>query len=188
LTAARLFIKDHLLISYSKLERAIMAATSETINDSNRQLLRHTLATLAYRAGKTLRDAPESFATFSTGEKGRTPAQILAHMGDLFDWALSIAQGKQAWRDSEPLPWPEEVKRFFKTLEVFDSYLASDAPLAASSEKLFQGPVADALTHTGQIAMLRRMAGCPMRGENYYRAEIVAGRVGEKQAAPVREF
>jgi hypothetical protein len=165
-----------------------MAATSETVNDSNRQLLRHTLATLAYRAGKTLRDAPESFATFSTGEKGRTPAQILAHMGDLFDWALSIAQGKQAWRDSEPLPWPEEVKRFFKTLEVFDSYLASDAPLAASSEKLFQGPVADALTHTGQIAMLRRMAGCPMRGENYYRAEIVAGRVGEKQAAPVREF
>jgi hypothetical protein len=109
-------------------------------------------------------------------------------MGDLFDWALSIAQGKQAWRDSEPLPWPEEVKRFFKTLEVFDSYLASDAPLAASPEKLFQGPVADALTHTGQIAMLRRMGGCQMRGENYYRAEIVAGRVGQDQAAPVREF
>ena len=165
-----------------------MAATSQPADESSRQLLRHTLATLAYRAGKTLRDAPESFATFSTGEKGRTPAHILAHMGDLFDWALSIAQGKQAWRDSEPLPWSQEVARFFTSLQSFDDYLASGAPLAATTEKLFQGPIADALTHTGQIAILRRMAGCPMRGENYYRAEIVAGRVGKDQAAPVREF
>jgi hypothetical protein len=165
-----------------------MAATSQPANNSSRELLRHTLATLAYRAGKALRDAPDSFALFSTGEKGRTPAHILAHMGDLFDWALSIAQGKQVWQDSKPLPWLDEVKRFFKALEAFDSYLASDAPLAAPPEKLFQGPVADALTHTGQLAMLRRMAGCSMRGENYYRAEIVAGRVGQDQAAPVREF
>lgn len=165
-----------------------MAATPQSANDPGRQLLRHTVSTLAYRAGKTLRDAPESFAIFSTGEKGRTPAQILAHMGDLFDWALSIAQGKQAWHDSEPLPWPQEVARFFKTIQSFDDYLASSAPLAASVEKLFQGPVADALTHTGQIAILRRMAGCPIRGENYYRAQIVAGRVGHDQPAPVREF
>jgi hypothetical protein len=165
-----------------------MAATSQPADDSSRQLLRHTLATLAYRAGKTLRDAPESFATFSTGEKGRAPAHILAHMGDLFDWALSIAQGKQAWRDSEPLPWSQEVARFFTSLQAFDDYLASGSPLAATTEKVFQGPIADALTHTGQMAMLRRMAGCPMRGENYYRAEIVAGRVGNDQAAPVREF
>jgi hypothetical protein len=165
-----------------------MAVTSQPTNNSSRELFRHTLATLAYRAGKTLRDAPDSFASFNTGEKGRTPVQILAHMGDLFDWALSIAQGKQVWHDSGPLPWPEEAKRFFKTLKTFDDYLASGAPLAASPDKLFQGPVADALTHTGQIAMLRRMAGCPMRGENYYRAEIVAGRVSQDQAAPVREF
>jgi hypothetical protein len=166
-----------------------MTANSSPVSiDSSRQLLRHTLATLAYRAGKTLRDAPDSFAAFSTGEKGRTPAHILAHMGDLFDWALSIVQGKQAWHDSTPLPWPQEVERFFKTLQAFDDYLASDAPLAAPPEKLFQGPVADALTHTGQMAMLRRMAGCPMRGENYFRAEIVAGRVGPDQAAPGREF
>src|ERR1700681_4847890 len=156
--------------------------------DSSRQLLRHSLATLAYRAGKTLRGAPDSFAAFGAGEKGRTPANILAHMGDLFDWALSIAQGKQAWHDSTPLPWSQEVERFFKTLQVFDDYLASDEPLAAPPEKLFQGPVADALTHTGQIAILRRMAGCPIRAENYFRAEIVAGRVGHDQAAPVREF
>ncbi|MGZ4858267.1 MAG: hypothetical protein ACXV8M_01810 [Candidatus Angelobacter sp.] len=165
-----------------------MAEPSQSANDPSRQLLRHTLSTLAYRAGKTVRDVPESFATFAATETCRKPAQILAHMGDLFDWALSIAQGKQAWHDSEPLPWSQEVERFFKTLQAFDTCLASDAPLAASAEKLFQGPVADALTHTGQIAILRRLAGCPIRGENYYRAEIVAGRVGHDQAAPVREF
>jgi hypothetical protein len=166
----------------------IMAATPHSAGDPTRQLLRHAVSTLAYRAGKTLRDAPESFATFGATENCRKPANILAHMGDLFDWALSIAQGKQAWHDSEPLPWTQEVERFFKSLQAFDDYLASDAALATSPEKLFQGPIADALTHTGQIAILRRMAGCPIRAENYYRAEIVAGRVGEDQTAPVREF
>ncbi len=159
----------------------------ETTN-SDRQLLRHTLATLSYRAGKSLREAPESFATFSSGEKGRTPVQILAHMGDLFDWALSLARGAQAWHDSTPLPWSQEVDRFFAAVKAFDDILASDVPLAESPEKLFQGPIADALNHTGQINMLRRMAGCPVRGENYHRADIVAGRVGADQATPRREF
>src|SRR6266700_5508533 len=102
-----------------------MATKTSTSADPGRQMLRHTLATLAYRGGKTLRDAPESFAGFDTGEKGRTPVHILAHMGDLFDWALSIARGKQAWNDSTPLPWPQEIKRFFRTLQAFDDYLAS---------------------------------------------------------------
>jgi hypothetical protein len=156
--------------------------------DATRQLLRHTVATLAYRAGKAIRDVPESFAEFSSGEKGRTPARILAHMGDLMDWAHSIAKGKQEWHDSTPLPWSQEVARFHQSLQALDDYLASDSPLAESPEKLFQGAIADALTHTGQINMLRRMAGCPIRGENYYRAEIAAGRVGPEQAAAAREF
>ncbi len=156
--------------------------------DSSRQMLRHTVATVAYRAGKALRGAPESFAAYPTGEKGRTPAQILAHMGDLFDWTLSIARGKQEWHDSTPLPWAQEVERFFKALKAFDDYLASDQPLGYAAEQLFQGPVADALNHTGQLTMLRRMAGCPIRAENYFRAEIVAGRVGPEQTPPKREF
>lgn len=156
--------------------------------DSGRQLLRHTLATLAYRAGKAIRGAPESFANSSSGENGRTPAKILAHMGDLMDWALSIAKGNQEWHNSAPLPWDQEVARFHKAVQALDDYLASGAPLATSPEKLFQGAIADALTHTGQINMLRRMAGCPIRGENYYRAEITVGRVGQEQAAPKVEF
>lgn len=155
---------------------------------SSRQLLRHAVATVAYRGGKALRGAPDSFAKFKVGEKSRSPEQILAHIGDLYDWALSCARGKQQWHDSKPLPWQEEVQRFFNALKAFDDYLASDSPLGYSAEKIFQGGIADSLTHIGQIAMLRRLAGCPIRGENYFRAHIAAGRVGEDQAAAVQEF
>jgi hypothetical protein len=156
--------------------------------DRARQLLRHTLATVAYRCGKALRGAPDHFGTFHIGDKTRTPAQILAHMGDVFDWALSIAQGKETWRNSAPLPWNAEVDRFFAALQKFDDHLASAEPLNGSAEGLFQGPVADALNHIGQIAMLRRLAGSPILGENYFKAGIAAGRVGLDQAAPRREF
>lgn len=155
---------------------------------AQRQLLRHTVATVAYRGGKALRGAPESFATFTMHEGDRTPIKVLTHIGDLFDWALTMAKGKQEWHDSTPLSWTEEVQRFHRTLKTFDDYLASDQPLAAPIEKIFQGPVADALTHVGQIAMLRRLAKCPMKSENYFRADIAAGRVGPEQTPSSREF
>jgi hypothetical protein len=159
-----------------------------TLADPARQLLRHTVATVAYRGGKALRGAPDSFATFAVGESPRAPAKILAHMGDLFDWALSMASGEAAWHDSQPLAWDAEVARFFASLRKFDDYLASPEPLHSPAEGLFQGPIADALTHIGQLAMLRRLAGCPIKGENYFKAEIATGRVGAEQSAPRREF
>lgn len=151
-------------------------------------LLRHTLATVAYRANKALQNAPESFAGFRIGDSPRAPANILAHLGDLFDWALTMAKGQQRWKDSEPLEWSREVARFYAALGSFDGYLASGAPLHASHEMLFQGPVADALSHIGQLAMLRRLAGCKIKGENYSVAKIAAGQVSASQPAPVREF
>jgi hypothetical protein len=153
-----------------------------------RELLRHTVATVAYRAGRALRNAPENFSDFSAGPKTRTPIQILAHMGDLFDWALSVASGKEKWHNSRPLEWEQEVERFFAALEAFDKFLASDVPLGATAERLFQGPIADALTHVGQIALLRGLAGAPIGGEDYSLAEVRAGRVGKQQAAAVYEF
>jgi hypothetical protein len=155
---------------------------------SARDLLRHCLATVAYRGGKALRDAPATFADFHASDSSRTPIQILAHVGDLFDWGLSIAQGKQSWHDSKPLPWSQEIDRFFSSLKTFDDYLASSDPLHASPERLFQGPVADALNHIGQLAFLRRLAGAPIKGENYFQADIASGRVGKDQPAPHREF
>ena len=152
------------------------------------QLLRHTIATLAYRGGKAVRGAPASFAEFRASETARTPGQILAHVGDLLDWALSVAEGSERWYNSAPLPWEQEIERFFSALEKFDRYLSSGGPLHVSPEKLFQGPVADALTHVGQINLLRRLAGIPVRGENYFVAAITTGRVGADQAAPKHEF
>jgi hypothetical protein len=154
----------------------------------DRTLLRHTLATLAYRAAKPLRAAPESFAAFKACDSTRSPANILAHMGDLMDWGLNMARGEKKWADSAPLPWPQEVARFFAAVKAFDDYLASDEPLATPVEKLFQGPVADALQHTGQLTMLRRIAGAPIKGENYLAADITTGRVGDQQSLPKREF
>lgn len=156
--------------------------------DGKRDLLRHAVATVAYRGGKAVRGAPVSFAAFGAEQSPRTPAKILAHIGDLFDWALTQARGAEAWRDSTPLAWEDETARFFDALARFDAYLASDAPLAAPPETLLQGPIADALTHVGQLAMLRRMAGAPIRGENYAKATMTAGCVGPDQPAPRREF
>jgi hypothetical protein len=156
--------------------------------DQKREMLRHTVATLAYRGAKAVRGATDSFASFKASETTRTPAQILAHIGDLLDWALSIARGNETWNNADPLVWDKEVERFHAALKSFDDYLASDAELDASCERLFQGPIADALTHVGQIAMLRRIAGEPMKGENYSRAKIEAGRVGADQETPKREF
>lgn len=156
--------------------------------DDKRMMLRHAVATVAYRGGKAVREAPAPFATFSPDGSPRTPAKILAHIGDLYDWALSQAKGAEAWHDSTPLDWDREVARFFAALGRFDEYLASDAPLATSAEKIFQGAIADSLTHIGQLAMLRRLGGAKMKSENYSRADIVAGRVGAAQTPPKREF
>jgi hypothetical protein len=156
--------------------------------DAKRELLRHTVATVAYRGGKAVRGAPASFATYTSGEPPRTPGKILAHIGDLYDWALSQAKGAEAWNDSAPLEWDREVERFFTALQRFDDYLASDAPLAVTPERLFQGAIADSLAHVGQLAMLRRLAGAKMKSENYSRADIVTGRVGAEQTPPKREF
>jgi hypothetical protein len=156
--------------------------------DPKRELLRHTVATLAYRGGKAIRNAPSGFADFDGSNGLRTPGQILAHIGDLFDWALSIAQGRRTWHDSKPLPWEQETERFFAALKKFDDYLASSERLHATPGKLFQGPVADALTHVGQINILRRMGGSPVKGESYFDAEIEIGHVGPEQTPPKREF
>ena len=148
--------------------------------DLKRDVLRHMVATVAYRGGLAVADAPESFAEFRAHETIRTPGEILAHIGDLIEGSLHLVKGEMVYLTSHPLPWKDEITRFFSAVKAFDSYLASEAPLACPVEKLVQGPVGDALTHVGQIVMLRRMAGNPIRPEAYFTAEIVAGEVNEE--------
>ncbi len=156
--------------------------------DPNREFLRHVVATLAYRCAKTLRGVPAGFAAFKAGETTRAPVEILAHIGDLLDWVLALAREGHRWSNSTPLPWDEEQARFHRALAALDEFLAGDAQLVTSAEKLFQGGLADALTHTGQLAMLRRMHGAPMKSESYFRADIAAGRVGAEQTPPDAKY
>lgn len=165
-----------------------MSSNDPDTDSGKRELLRHGVATLAYRGGKAIRNADPAFATFRVGDKTRTPVQILAHIGDLLDWALSLAEGEQRWQPATPGSWDDESARFFAALARFDEFLASDRRLGRAPERLLQGPVADALTHVGQLVMLRRLANTPVRSENFAAAEIVAGRVSAEQAAPKYEF
>ncbi len=152
--------------------------------DNARTFLRHAVATLAYRCGKATRGAPASFADFKAGPTTRTPIEILAHIGDLLDWALSQAEGKERWLDATRLAWDREVERFHAALKAFDMYLVSRKTLHKPAERMFQGAIADSLAHTGQLTLLRRLAGSHVRGENYSRADIRIGRVGAKQSPP----
>jgi hypothetical protein len=144
-------------------------------SDSKRDLLRHLVATIVFRGNVAVRDAPDDFAGFKIGETVRTPGEILAHIGDLLQGSAYLLKGEMIYLNSSPLPWNEEVDRFFATARDLDAFLASDAPVRIPVEKLTQGPIADALTHIGQIIILRRAAGIPVRTESYFQAEIAAG-------------
>src|SRR5215510_11735674 len=160
------------------------AGRADAAPQDQRVLLRHVVATLAYRAAKVLRDVPPGFGEFSNGSATRRPVQIVAHLGDLMGWALRMAQGDPSWIPSGSHDWDTEVRRFFDGLTALDQSLASAEPPGDRMKMLIQGPLADALTHVGQLAMLRGTAGAPVRPESYARAQIVAGRVGMDQAPP----
>jgi len=150
------------------------------MNESH-EFLRHILATIAYRTSKAVRGAPAEFPGFRASPGSRTPAEILAHMGDLMDWGLTMSRGKAVWNDSKPLEWNDEIERFFSALTSWDEFLSMGSPLATAWEKIFQGSMSDALTHVGQITFLRRIAGAPIRGESYNQAPIRIGQTAFEQ-------
>ena len=152
------------------------------------EMLRHALATLAYRAEKVLRNAPADFAAMRLGPSCRSAVEILSHLGDLMAWGTRMARGESRWEAGTTVTWTEASDRFFRELAAFDAALADPGTAPHQVGILFQGPVADALTHVGQLAMMRGVAGQPVRPESYARAPIQTGRVGREQAAPGREF
>lgn len=157
-------------------------------NADTRQLLRHTLATLAYRGAKVLRDFPEGAVETRVSPGTRTPLELLSHLGDLMEWAEGLARGDYRWRAAPSSGWAEASERFFRGLAAVDAALAEGSPRSHPDAQIFQGPLADALTHVGQLAMLRGMLGSAVRPESYARAAIEAGRVGRDQAPARAEF
>ncbi len=159
-----------------------------TSPETARDVLRHVAATLAYRAAKVFRDVPDDFHRMSVAPSARQPVEIVAHLADLMGWGTRLVRGEYLWKAEGGDDWATEVRRFFDGLAALDRELAATVPSAESIAQLIQGPLADALTHVGQLAMLRGIHGSAVRPESYARAEIVPGRVGLEQAAPVREF
>ncbi|HEX8027250.1 MAG TPA: hypothetical protein VF491_02255 [Vicinamibacterales bacterium] len=156
--------------------------------DPGRTVLRQLAATLAYRAAKVLRDAPAGFGHHSFGDATRQPVRIVAHMADLMTWGVSIAGGGREWKPAGGDDWQTEVDRFFTGLAALDAAMATEGEFKGSIDQLIQGPLADALTHVGQLSMLRGMAGAPVKPESYARAAITRGRVGLDQEKPKAEF
>lgn len=151
-------------------------------------LLRHSVATLAYRAAKVLRDFPLEATQARVAPATRTALEVLSHLADLMHWAEGLARGENHWSPEASADWKAAGERFFRGLSAVDAALA-ERPLAApAAERIFQGPIADAFTHVGQLALLRGMLGSAVRPESYQRAEITVGRVGRQQAAPRAEF
>lgn len=149
---------------------------------------RHILATIAYRLSKVVRDAPPDFAAFRSGDGGPTAGAILSHVADLFSWTSRILAGDKSWNEHPGESWEDANARCFAALQTLDGQLAAGTSGTYSLEQLFQGPLSDSLTHVGQLAMLRRMAGAPTIGENYVVADIKPGVVGIDQPPPRRPF
>ena len=167
--------------------RQIMTAVNDT-RESARHLLRHTVATLAYRAEKALRDAPDAFVHHRLSASSRTPLEIVSHMGDLLEWAHRMAQGEYKWAPQPAGDWTSACDRLFQGLLTLDATLADATFEKFSPDVIFQGPIADALTHVGQLTMIRGALSAPIRPESYARAEIEVGRVGREQSATRKEF
>jgi len=166
------------------------AATSQIESrESIQQLvLRHLLATLAYRAAKVLRDVPSGFADTTFSPVTRRPVAIVAHLADLMAWAITLARGDNLWRAGGADDWDTEIKRFVDELGTLDHVLLTTTLPSGAIEQLIQGPLSDALTHVGQLALLRGMAHAPIRPESFAKAQIVVGTVGLDQAPPRRPF
>ena len=153
--------------------------------DPIRALLRHFLAAIAYRTQKALRDAPESFGTFQAGHQVRTPAGLVRHMTSVLGYARTFFVGGRYW--PEPLAdLSAEVERFHTMLDDLGRHFADGTLLnGMTEERLLQGPLADAMTHAGQLAMLRRLAGSPVPPENFIEAAVDAVNLGSEQPAPI---
>ncbi len=153
-----------------------------------RDLLRHTVATLAYRAEKILRDPPDGFAAMRLSPSSRSALEIVSHLGDLMEWGERMARGEYLWEARPAKDWAAACDRFFASLKALDDAIEKASFDKHPVEMIFQGPIADSLTHIGQLSIMRGVAGGPVRPESYARAEIQAGRVGREQSDVRKEF
>jgi hypothetical protein len=150
---------------------------------TQRSLLRHFLAAIAYRAQKALRDAPDSYANFQAGMSVRTPHELVRHMTSVLGYARTLFLGG-VWRPQILPVFHDEVARLHEVIEDLGRLIETGQAPGISPEQLLQGPLSDAMTHVGQLAMLRRLSGAPVAPENFVFAKVNATNLGPHQPPP----
>lgn len=155
--------------------------------DTQRSMLRHFLAAIAYRTQKAVRDAPSTFGDFEAGNQTRSPHHLVAHMDSVLGYALTHFEGADETYRNDPLPsFDDEVARFHGKLEALARHFEAATPFrGTTAERMLQGPFSDVMTHAGQLAMLRRLSGSPVAPENFIVANIDADNLSPQQPAPV---
>src|SRR5690348_18455129 len=134
-----------------------MESEDDRVDPSKRELLVHFLAAIAYRTQKALRNAPPEFGEFRPADGVRTPAELVRHMTSVLGYARTFFTGGSFWPDALPT-LTDEIERFHQTLADLGSYVQSDEhKCSLTAVQLFHGPLFDAMTHSGQLAMLRRI-------------------------------
>jgi hypothetical protein len=153
--------------------------------DEKRGLLRHYLAAIAYRLQKALRGAPPGFQRFRAAPGVRTPHELVCHIANVLGYSRSCFAG-ETFDAGVPTDWNGDLSAVHQTLEDLAAHLTNGTPLGAVTEaQLLQGPFADAMTHIGQLAMLRRFFGAPVRPEDFILAAISADNLSQEQPEPV---
>ncbi len=152
--------------------------------DVQREMIRHMLATLAYRTQKALGGADDRFPDFSAGNGVRTPTELIRHMSAALGYARTFFIG--CVYEADPLPsFSEEVQRFYALLVDLSDHLAADTDIhGITLHQLLQGPISDVMTDAGQLAILRRLAGSPVASENLLFAAISIDSLGSSQPSP----
>lgn len=140
------------------------------------EYLRHTLATIAYRFQKSVSVAGKGFAGFSLGKGSRNTTEIIHHIYHVLWWTRVFVQEERFINEKpEKLSFALEIKRVNSELAVLDKVFSETALGMDFSKRLLQGPLSDVLTHIGQLSMLSRLNGHPIKGEDFSSAEISTG-------------
>lgn len=148
------------------------------------EMLRHFLASIAYRATKAIKNAPDNYPTFNLGKGVKTPLRILHHITGVLTYAHSFFEHYETTH-FEVKSWSAEINELYKILSKLDVSIQEKNPNKVTEEQLLQGPFSDAMTHVGQLSMLRRMVDSPIPSENFIFADIRKGEVGPDQPDPV---
>ncbi len=139
--------------------------------NQNSHFIQHFLKVLSYRFEKAIHNAAESYPKHASGHGIRTPLELLGHMNGVLEFAISSLKN-QPRRNIPEQSWQEQITLYYEKLKELNQLMQENSFDTDTLERILQGPLADAMTHIGQLAMMRRLANSAIAGENYFAADM----------------